>query len=45
MFTYQILIEYVGTKYVGWQKQKNSKSVQETIEKALKKIVKKKIKV
>ena len=42
MFTYQILIEYVGTKFVGWQRQKNGITIQEKIEKALKKILKKK---
>ncbi len=40
MFIYQILIEYDGTNYVGWQKQKNGISIQETIEKALEKILK-----
>ena len=37
MITYQILIEYVGTKFVGWQIQKNGPSVQDAIQKALKK--------
>ena len=43
MYIYQIIIEYDGTGYVGWQKQKNGKSIQETIEKILKKLVKYKI--
>ena len=43
MFSYQVLIEYDGTNFVGWQKQKNGISVQETIEKVLKKILKQKI--
>ena len=43
MKTYQMLIEYVGTKFVGWQIQKNGLSVQETIQKSLQKIIKKKI--
>jgi len=43
MFTYQIIIEYDGTNFVGWQKQKNSPSIQETIEKILTKILKEKI--
>ena len=43
METYQILIEYDGTKFVGWQIQKNGNSVQETIQKILKKLIKKKI--
>ena len=34
---YKITIEYDGTKYVGWQRQKEQKSVQEVIEKALEK--------
>ena len=45
VFNYLIKIEYVGTKFVGWQFQKNGISVQEKIEKCLKKILKKKIKV
>lgn len=36
--TIVFLIEYDGTNYSGWQSQKNSVSVQETIEKALKKV-------
>ncbi len=39
---YQILIEYDGTMFVGWQKQKNGISVQEILEKNLKKLLKKK---
>jgi len=42
MFTYQIIIEYDGTDFVGWQKQKNGFSVQQTIEKILTKILKEK---
>ena len=45
MFNYQIKIEYDGSKFVGWQFQKNGISIQEKIEKALKKIFKKKIKI
>ena len=45
MFNYLIKIEYDGTEFVGWQSQKNGKSVQDTIEKALKKILKYKIKI
>jgi tRNA pseudouridine38-40 synthase len=40
MFSYQIIIEYDGTDFVGWQKQKKGKSVQSTIEKSLTKILK-----
>ena len=43
MFTYQIIIEYDGTNFVGWQKQKNGSSIQQTIEKSLSKILKEKI--
>ena len=42
---YQILIEYDGTKYNGWQYQKNGSSIQNEIEKVLKKLLKKKIRV
>ena len=43
MFRYQILIEYVGTTFVGWQSQPKGKSVQKTIEISLKKILNEKI--
>ena len=43
MLNYQIIIEYDGTNFVGWQKQKNGPSVQQTIEKTLTKILKEKI--
>jgi len=43
MFIYQIIIEYDGTNFVGWQKQKNGSSVQQIIEKILTKILKQKI--
>lgn len=45
MHNYQIIIEYMGTNYVGWQKQKKGKSIQGTIEKALSKTLKSKIKI
>ena len=45
MFNYLIKIEYDGSKFVGWQYQKNGKSIQEKIEKALFKFLKKKIRV
>jgi tRNA pseudouridine38-40 synthase len=44
MHNYQIIIEYIGTNYVGWQKQKKGKSIQGTIEKALSKTLKSNIK-
>jgi tRNA pseudouridine38-40 synthase len=45
MFNYLIKIEYEGTNFVGWQIQKNGKSVQDSVEKALKKVLKTQIKV
>ena len=45
MFNYLIKIEYDGTKFVGWQSQKNGISIQEKIEKALKKILKVKVRI
>mgnify|MGYP003953801651 CR=1 FL=1 len=45
MFNYLIKIEYDGTKFVGWQYQKNGISIQEKIEKALKKIFNYKIRI
>ena len=39
MFNYLIKIEYEGTNFVGWQSQKNGKSIQDRIEKALKKVL------
>ena len=43
MFTYQIIIEYDGKNFVGWQKQKNGSSIQQSVEKILTKILKEKI--
>ena len=45
MYNYLIKIEYDGTKFVGWQCQKNGISIQEKIEKALKKIFNTKIRI
>tara|TARA_Y100001970_G_C14251731_1_gene872380 strand:- start:3256 stop:3996 length:741 start_codon:yes stop_codon:yes gene_type:complete len=45
MFTYQIMVEYLGTNFVGWQIQKNGLSVQEVLEKVLSKFLKSKIRV
>ena len=39
MLNYLLKIEYVGTNFVGWQSQKNGKSVQDSIEKSLKKVL------
>ena len=45
MFNYLIKIEYVGTNFVGWQSQKNGKSIQNSVEKALTKVLKSQIRV
>ena len=45
MFNYLIKIEYDGTNFVGWQSQKNGKSIQDSIEVALKKVLKSKVKI
>ena len=44
-YNYLIKVEYDGTNYSGWQFQKNGKSIQETIERVLQKILKLKIKI
>ena len=43
MHRYQILIEYVGTKFVGWQIQSKGKSIQKLIQTKLSKLLKEKI--
>ena len=45
MYRYQILIEYVGTSFVGWQIQKKGKSIQKTVQSILSKLLKQKIKL
>ena len=45
MCRYQILIEYVGTSYVGWQIQKKGNSIQKTVQLALSRLLKEKIKL
>ena len=45
MVNYHITIEYEGTNFIGWQKQQNGKSVQQTVEKIFTKILKEKIKL
>ncbi len=42
---YQIIIEYDGSNYSGWQYQKNGPSIQMEIEKAIKKLLKKEIRI
>ena len=43
MFRYQILIEYVGTNFRGWQVQKKSKTIQGLIQDKISKLLKEKI--
>ena len=43
MFKYQILIEYVGTNFRGWQVQKKGKTIQGLIQEKISKILKEKI--
>ena len=45
MNRYQILIEYVGTSYIGWQTQKKGKSIQKTIQNVILKLLKENIKL
>ena len=45
MFNYLIRIEYDGSNFVGWQYQKNGRSIQDKIEKAIKKILRKKVRI
>ena len=43
MFRYQILIEYIGTSFVGWQIQSKGKSIQKEIQVKLSKFLKEKV--
>ena len=43
MHRYQILIEYVGTNFVGWQIQPKGKSIQKLIQTKLSKLLGEKI--
>lgn len=45
MGNYALLLEYDGTAYGGWQIQKNSKSIQEIIEKKLSSLLQERIKL
>ena len=45
MYNYQIILEYDGSNYVGWQIQKNGTSIQQSVERALSKVLKQKIKI
>ncbi len=43
MFRYQILIEYEGTNFRGWQIQKKGKTVQGLLQEKISKLLKEKI--
>ena len=45
MHRYQILIEYVGTDFIGWQIQSRGQSVQKLIQNKISKLIKEKIKL
>ena len=45
MRNYLLKIEYDGTNFVGWQSQKNGKSIQDCVEIALKKVLKSNIRI
>ncbi len=45
MFNYQIIIEYLGTGYIGWQVQKNGPSIQMIVQKSLSRVLNSKIKI
>ncbi len=45
MIRIKLTIEYDGSNYVGWQKQKNGRSVQQQIEDCLEKLFKEKINI
>ena len=43
MLRYQVLIEYIGTNFVGWQIQSKGKSIQKEIQVRLSKLLKEKV--
>ena len=43
MYRYQVLIEYEGTNFIGWQIQKKGKSVQKLIQTKISKLLKEKV--
>ncbi len=45
MNRYQLIIEYLGTKYLGWQTQRKGLTIQGVIEENLSKLLKEKIKI
>ena len=42
MFKYQILVEYVGTNFRGWQVQKKGKTIQGLIQEKISNLLKEK---
>jgi len=45
MSNYKLLIEYDGTNFVGWQRQNNGKSIQQSLEEAILKLSNEKVTV
>lgn len=43
--TIKIVVEYEGTRYAGWQRQKNALTVQQVIETALGKVLQERVKI
>ena len=43
MFRYQLLIEYLGTNYKGWQIQKKNKTIQGILQDKIRKLLKENI--
>ena len=43
MYRYQVLIEYEGTNFIGWQIQKNGNTIQKLVQSKISKILKEKI--
>ena len=43
MYRYQVLIEYIGTNFIGWQIQSKGKSIQKLIQTKLSKVLKERI--
>ena len=43
MYRYQVIIEYVGTNFRGWQIQKKGKTIQGLIQQKISKLLKQKI--
>ena len=42
MYRYQVLIEYVGSNYRGWQIQKKGQTIQGVLQNKISKLLKKK---